>query len=50
MVKQSVPTNIRLSLESFEKIEKIANDLHLPTRTLIRSWVMQRLDTEEKSE
>jgi hypothetical protein len=37
----------RMSPEGIEKAKTIAKKQHIPLRTLIRSWVMQRLDNEE---
>ena len=42
-------TSVRLSLNSIKKINDIATKQHLPARTLIRAWIMQRLDTEEET-
>lgn len=42
-------TSIRLSPNSIKKINDIAKKQHLPARTLIRAWIMQRLDTEEET-
>jgi hypothetical protein len=36
----------RMSPEGIEKAKTIAKKQHIPLRTLIRSWVMQRLDNE----
>ena len=37
---------MRLPTEVISKIEAIAEDLHIPPRTLVRAWIMQRLDEE----
>ena len=38
---------MRLPTEVISKIEKNAEKVHIPPRTLIRAWIMQRLDKEE---
>jgi predicted DNA-binding protein len=38
--------SIRLKPETIEKLNKISNQKHLPMRTMVRSWLMERIDKE----
>ena len=38
---------MRLPSAVISKIKKNAEKVHIPPRTLIRAWIMQRLDKEE---
>lgn len=38
--------SVRLPEETIEELEDIAQSRYMPTRTLVRSWIMQRLDAE----
>jgi len=37
---------MRLPSEVVSKIKEKAEEVHIPPRTLIRAWIMQRLDEE----
>lgn len=39
---------LRLTAESIRKITKIALRKHLPIRTMVQSWIMERIDKEYK--
>ena len=41
---------VRLPEEAIAKLEDIAQSRYLPTRTLVRSWIMQRLDAERMNQ
>lgn len=42
---------LRIPPEAVAEIEEIADRTYVPPRTLVRSWIMQRLDAEnEKGE
>ena len=38
--------SIRLTAEAIVKITKIALRKHLPIRTMVQSWIMERVDEE----
>lgn len=38
--------NVRLSKTSIAEIEEIAKVAYIPPRTLVRTWIMQRLEAE----
>lgn len=38
--------SVRLSAQEQELIEKVARSKHLPTSTLVRSWILDRLEIE----
>jgi hypothetical protein len=38
--------SIRLSDAEYDAVRKIADAAHLPPSTLVRSWILQRLDKE----
>jgi hypothetical protein len=40
---------LKLSIEAIDELNKIAQGQHIPTRTMVRSWIMQRLDGEKKA-
>lgn len=37
---------MRLPVEVVAEIDEVAKKQHIPLRTLVRSWIMQRLDHE----
>lgn len=45
----SIPVSIRLSEEAIVALNKIAEDKHLPTRTMLRAWVLDRKEIEEEA-
>ena len=40
------PYAIRLPAEAVEEIREIAQMRYIPTRTMLRAWIMQRLEAE----
>ena len=38
--------SVRLSAEEQAKIQSVADARHLPASTLVRSWILERLDHE----
>ena len=40
--------SIRLSIEAIQKLVAIAKKKHLPVRTMVQSWIMERIDKECK--
>lgn len=38
--------SVRLSDEEEDQIQKLAESKHLPPSTLVRSWILERLDLE----
>jgi hypothetical protein len=38
---------MRLPTEVISEVERKAREAHIPPRTLVRAWIMQRLDKEE---
>lgn len=41
---------LRLPPKAVSEVDKIAAKAHIPLRTLVRSWIMQRLDEEKGKE
>lgn len=41
---------IRLRESSILKLSKIAHKKHLPVRTMVRVWIMERIETESDKE
>ena len=37
---------IRLPAKAVEELKEIAQMRYIPTRTMLRAWIMQRLETE----
>ena len=37
---------VRLPIETIGEVERQAKKAHIPPRTLVRAWIMQRLDQE----
>lgn len=38
--------SVRLSAEEQDELRRVAAAKHLPASTLVRSWILERLDTE----
>lgn len=38
--------SVRLSPEEQSQVERLASARHLPASTLVRSWILERLDSE----
>jgi len=38
--------SVRLSREERARVEQVASAKHLPASTLVRSWILERLDEE----
>ena len=38
--------SVRLSAEEQNRVQSIADAKHLPASTLVRSWILERLDAE----
>lgn len=38
--------SVRLSADEQERVERVARQKHLPASTLVRSWILERLDEE----
>jgi hypothetical protein len=38
--------NLRLTDEQFSELQQLARQRHLPTATMARSWLLDRLDQE----
>ena len=41
--------NVRLTEEQFEELQRLAREHHLPTSTMARSWLLERLDRERRA-
>jgi hypothetical protein len=41
--------SVRLSDQEEDQIQKLAESKHLPASTLVRSWILERLDLEQSS-
>jgi len=41
--------SIRLSEEEYELVQQVADAAHLPASTMIRAWVLSRLDQERSA-
>ncbi|MCF8525997.1 MAG: hypothetical protein K9G24_00595 [Candidatus Nanopelagicales bacterium] len=41
--------SVRLSDQEEDQIQKLAVSKHLPASTLVRSWILERLDIEQSS-
>ncbi|MGI8723346.1 MAG: hypothetical protein ACR2JG_14100 [Geodermatophilaceae bacterium] len=41
--------NLRLSDEQFDALQQVANAKHLPMSTMARTWLLDRLDEEERA-
>ena len=41
--------SVRLSAEEQARVQRVADAKHLPASTLVRSWILQRLDQEKSA-
>jgi hypothetical protein len=41
--------SVRLSAEEEHQIQRVAQSQHLPPSTLVRSWILERLDRERSA-
>lgn len=41
--------SVRLSAEEQEAVERVAHAQHLPASTLVRAWILERLDRERSA-
>ncbi len=41
--------SVRLSAEEKEAVERVAHAQHLPASTLVRVWILERLDRERSA-
>jgi hypothetical protein len=41
--------SVRLSAEEEDQIQRVARSQHLPASTLVRSWILERLDRERSA-
>lgn len=46
MRKRSLVYSVRLSPEEQARVQQLADAKHLPASTLVRSWILERLDQE----
>ncbi|MCC6498188.1 MAG: hypothetical protein IT193_18220 [Propionibacteriaceae bacterium] len=45
--RRSLVYSVRLSPQESNSIQKIADARHLPASTLVRSWILDRLELEQ---
>ncbi len=41
--------SVRLSAEEQQAVERVAHAQHLPASTLVRAWILERLDRERSA-
>ena len=41
--------SVRLSAEEQARVQRVADAKHLPASTLVRSWILERLDQERSA-
>jgi hypothetical protein len=41
--------SVRLSAEEQARVQRVADSKHLPASTLVRSWILERLDQENSA-
>lgn len=41
--------SVRLSAQEQEAVQRVADARHLPASTLVRSWILERLDRERSA-
>jgi len=41
--------SVRLSAEEQAQVQRVADAKHLPASTLVRSWILERLDQEKSA-
>jgi hypothetical protein len=46
MFEKKIMFSIRLNPSAIENLNKVSELKHLPMRTMIRSWIMERLEKE----
>lgn len=47
--RRSLVYSVRLSPQESNAIQRIADAKHLPASTLVRSWILDRLDQESRA-
>ena len=47
--KRSLVYSVRLSPEEQALVQSVAESKHLPASTLVRSWILERLDQEKSA-
>jgi len=47
--RRTLVYSVRLSTAESNAIQKIADGKHLPASTLVRSWILDRLDQEQRA-
>lgn len=47
--RRSQVYSVRLSAEEQDELRRVADAKHLPTSTLVRSWILERLDHERSA-
>ncbi len=40
--------SVRLNEDEYEAVQRVADAVHLPASTLVRSWILARLDQERQ--
>ncbi|HVX46661.1 MAG TPA: hypothetical protein VHC49_22400 [Mycobacteriales bacterium] len=40
--------SVRLNEDEYEAVQQVADAAHLPASTLVRSWILARLDEEQR--
>ena len=41
--------SVRLSAEEYATVQRVADSRHLPASTLVRSWILERLEKEDSA-
>lgn len=41
--------SVRLSEAEYEEVQRVADAAHLPASTLVRSWILARLEQERSA-
>ena len=41
--------SVRLSQDEYDAVQRVADAAHLPPSTLVRSWILARLDEEQSA-
>jgi hypothetical protein len=49
-VGRSKPFTVRLSASESAAVQRVANRAHLPASTMVRAWILDRLDDELEAE
>ena len=42
--------SVRLKSETISELREISKDRHLPLRTMVRAWILERLDLEKRDD